>query len=319
MDDLITTLRGGKPRENGLTIASDHFNPVDDELLEQAADWIDFVKIGLSAPLIVQKSKLLERIRRYHDLGIKVMSGGTLIEVAVQKGIVRQVLENLGELGFDTVEVSEFAGVIPIETKRGLLSDISRLSMEFIFEVGRRGKAMTSTGSLVSRIQEAFEFKSQKVMVEVPRDGRGAGLYDTGEEIAWDAVNEVAGKFGPPHLIFEAPRISQRIALILEFGPAVNLAGVSMDEVPTLEMQRLGLTTETLGLSRPLRSIEGSPAAKFVYLLIRTEHPIDQATLVQRSGLPRRTVQGALSYLVKNGAVREVADISDMRRHRYTP
>ena len=98
----------------------------------------------------------------------------------------------------------------------------------------------------------------------------------------------------------------------------MNLAGVPVDEVLVLEMQRLGLTVETLGLSRPLQSFDGSPAAKFIYHLIRTEHPIDQATLRLRSGLPRRTIQAALSSLVERGLVREVPDASDLRKHRYT-
>jgi phosphosulfolactate synthase len=320
LDELIEAAREGKPRDNGLTIASDHPGSIDDELLEQTADCVDYIKIGLSTPLIVQRSKLLERIRRYHDLGIRVMSGGTLIEVAVQKGIVSQVLESLGELGFDMIEVSEFAGDIPFETKQGLLSGIMKFSMEYIFEVGRRrDKPTTSSGRMIiTKIQEAFELKSRKVIVELPMDSRGAGLYDAREEIAWDSLNEIVGKFGPSNLVFKAPRMSQRTALILKLGPTVNLAGISLDEIPTLEMQRLGLTTETLGLSRPSQKVEGSPAAKFVYHLIKTEHPIDLATLTQRSGLPKRTVQGALSYLVKAGVVREVADTSDMRKHRYT-
>jgi len=84
-------------------------------------------------------------------------------------------------------------------------------------------------------------------------------------------------------------------------------------------MQRLGLTIETLGVSPPVQNVQGSPAAKFVYHLIKLEHPIDQPTLIQRSGLPKRTLQAALSYLVDSGLVREVSDMSDLRRHKYTP
>lgn len=318
LDDVIEAAREGKPRENGITIASDLFKAVDVGLMEQSADFIDFVKVGLSMPLIVERSRLLERIRRYHDLGIKVMSGGTLIEVAAQRGVVPQVLEGLRALGFDVVEVSEFAGGMSLDTKQKIVDGILGQSMDFIFEVGRREKPETSAGHLISKIQEAIQLKSRKVVVEVPQEGGGAVKTDGQGRIVWDVVNEVAGTFGPPNLIFEAPHIWQLTALVLEFGPSVNLAGVPLDEAIVLEMQRLGLTAETLGTSHPARSFEGSPAVKFVYHLIRSEHPIDQGTLCFRSGLPRRTVQAALSSLIEGGLVREVFDPADLRKHRYT-
>jgi phosphosulfolactate synthase len=318
LDEVIEVNREGKPRLSGITVASDLFKAVDAGSLEESAEYIDFVKIGLSMPLIVERTKLLERIHRYHDLGIRVMSGGTLIEIAVQKGVVSQVLEGLRTFGFDMVEVSEFAGEMPLETKQKVVDSVLGHSMDFIFEVGRREKPETSTAYLISKIQEARQLKSRKVVVEIPTEGRNHGRMDGQGEIVWDVTNELAGTFGPPNLVFENRYVRHLTALILEFGPAVNLAGVPLDEVLFLETQRLGLSSETLGLARPVRSFEGSPAAKFVYHLIRTEHPIDQSTLCLRSGLPRRTVQAAISSLVEGGLVREVFDSSDLRRHRYT-
>lgn len=318
VDEVLEAARGGKPRENGITIASDPLDSIDRGLLEQSADYIDFVKIGLSLPLMVERSWLLERIHHYHDLGVKVMSGGTLMEVAVQKGIVPQVLGGLGELEFDVVEVSELAGALSFETKQMIASKASELSMEWVYELGRRDKPSMSAGDAVSKIQEALELKSHRVIVEVPKAGIGGVGGYAQREGNWDVLDEVAGTFGPPNLIFETRDMQQVSVLVLEFGPTVNLAGVPLNETLVLEMQRLGLTVETLGLSRPLQSFEGSPATKFIYHLIRTEHPIDQTTLCLRSGLPRRTVQAALSALVDGGVVREVSDASDLRRHRYT-
>ncbi len=312
--------REGKPRDKGITIATDLFHPLEKSSLEESSEYIDYVKIGLSLPLILERAKLIERIRYYHDLGIKVASGGTLIQVALNKQILPSILERLSSLGFDTVEVSESASSIPIDTKQVVLEGISKHSMEFIFEVGSKNpRRNLSPDLLVSKIEEAFKLKSKKVVVEAGEEGTDVGIYGSHGEISWDILNEIVGRFGPPSLIFEAPRASQRCALILEFGPNVNLASVPVLEVLPLEMQRLGLTAETLGLSPSVQSVDGSPAAKFVYYLIKTEHPIDQITLTQRSGLPKRTLQAALSYLVDKGLVRQVTDMSDLRRHKYTP
>ncbi|MDG6995873.1 MAG: phosphosulfolactate synthase [Nitrososphaerota archaeon] len=312
--------REGKPRDKGLSVVSDRFDLLNRDLLEQAAEYVDYVKIGLSLPLILDRTKLIERIRYYHDIGVKVMSGGTLIQVAYKKRMATQVLERLRSLGFDTVEISESAADITREAKETIIDTIQKLSMDYLFEVGKKDLRRPSPQTyLISKIEEAFELKSPKVVIEAGESGAGVGIYNSQHEIDWDYLNEIVGRFGPPNLIFEAPLPAQRTDLILEFGPNVNIASVPMQDILRLEMERLGLTTETLGVSPPVQSVQGSPASKFVYHLIKTEHPIDQPTLIQRSGLPKRTLQAALSYLVEKGFVREVSDMSDLRRHKYTP
>ncbi len=312
--------REGKPRDKGLTLVSDRFEDINRSLLEQAADYVDYVKIGLSLPLILDRTKLVERIRYYHDIGIKVMSGGTLIQVAYKKHMATQALERLRALGFDTVEISESAADIPREAKEIIIDTIHKFSMDYMFEVGKKDQRRSSPQTyLISKIEEAFELKSPKVVLEAGESGAGVGIYNAQHEIDWDLLNEIVGKFGPPNLVFEAPLPTQRTNLILEFGPNVNLASVPMQDILLLEMERLGLTTETLGVAPPVQNVQGSPASKFVYHLIKTEHPIDQPTLIQRSGLPKRTLQAALSYLVEKGFVREISDMSDLRRHKYTP
>ena len=289
------------------------------DILSQSSEFIDSVKIGLSYPLLLDRSMLIERIRFYHDLGIRVQSGGTLVQVAYKRRMLSQILERLHSLGFDVVEISESATEIPRTVKEELISMISKYSMDHIFEVGKNGTGRPmSANSIISKIEEALELKSSKVIVEAGA-GYDTSIYGSRGEIVWDGLNDIVGRFGPPNLIFEAPLFSQRLSLVLEFGPNVNLASVPLHEIIPLEMQRQGLSVETLGVSPTLQNVSGSPAAKFVYHLIKAEHPIDQPALIQRSGLPKRTLQAALSYLVEKGFVREVSDMSDLRRHKYTP
>src|SRR5579862_2222779 len=257
--------REGKPRDKGLTFAFDDLRLLDRDYFAQTSEFIDWVKIGRSLPLLLDRSKLIERIRFSHDVGIKVQSGGTLVEVAFKKKILPQVLERLRALGFDTVEISESAVDIPRVAKEEILNLIRRHSMDYIFEVGKKDLARPQSHSyLISKIEEALELKSPKVIIQ-GGNGMGVGIFAPNGEIVWDSLNEIVGRFGPPALVFEAPLESQRIGLMLEFGPNVNLASISVNEITTLEMQRLGLTTETLGVSPPIQSVQGSPASKFVY------------------------------------------------------
>ncbi len=312
--------REGKPRDKGITIVPDRLDwPLEKRFLDLSSEYIDYVKIGQSLPLIIDRSILVDRIRHYHDQGLRVISGGTLIQVALKKGFIHQVLERLQSMGFDTVGIGESAIDIPLESKKEIVDLISSLSMECIFEIGKKEGPRLSTADLLSKIDEALKLNSQKVLLKAGRSGKWIGFYDQNGQISWDVLNEIVGRFGPPNLIFEAPEASQRVSLILEFGPSVNLASVPREEVLALEMHRLGLTTETLGLSPSIHTVEGSPASKFVYHLIKSEHPIDQAALLQRSGLPKRTLQASLSYLMNRGLVREVADMNDLRKHKYTP
>ena len=72
-DDLIPAERSTKPRENGITIATDPVGNFDGDLLEQSAEYVDVVEIGMSATILMEKSKLQKKITRYHELGIKVL------------------------------------------------------------------------------------------------------------------------------------------------------------------------------------------------------------------------------------------------------
>lgn len=317
-ESTFTLGREGKPRDKGLTFVNDHLSPLDKDFLEQVSEYIDYVKIGLSLPILVDKPWIVERIRRYHDVGVKVQSGGTLVQVAYRKRMLAQVIDRLNAMGFDAIEISESAIDIPRDVKEEIVSSVKRNSMEYFFEVGKKDpNHPVPISYLISKVEEAIDLKSPKIIIEGGL-GKGVGIYDPQGEIIWDNLNEIVGRFGPPNLVFEAPLETQRTALILEFGPNVNLGSISLNDVLPLEMQRLGLTIETLGVSPPVQSVQGSPAVKFVYHLIKTEHPIDQPSLVQRSGLPKRTLQAALSYLVEAGLVREIADMSDLRKHKYT-
>ena len=76
-------------------------------------------------------------------------------------------MEKLRSVGFDVVEISESAGDMTNEAKQEILNSISKLSMDYIFEVGRKDpKHPLSTAYMISKIQEAFELKSKKVVIE---------------------------------------------------------------------------------------------------------------------------------------------------------
>ena len=61
----------------------------------------------------------------------------------------------------------------------------------------------------------------------------------------------------------------------------------------------------------------GGPATKFVYFLIKSHHPIDQSELIRFSDLPRRTIQGVIEDLKRQGLIIESAGTDDARKKFY--
>ena len=71
------------------------------------------------------------------------------------------------------------------------------------------------------------------------------------------------------------------------------------------------------GMTHAQRKPTGGPATKFVYFLIKSHHPIDQSELIRFSDLPRRTIQGVIEDLKRQGLIIESAGTDDARKKFY--
>ena len=118
-------------------------------------------------------------------------------------------------------------------------------------------------------------------------------------------------RFGPPNLIFKLESFAENRAR-LEFGPNVNLASISMNDILLLEMQAINYRDSWSLTFR--RSVDGSPAAEFISPDTRGASHGVTGHVDSEVWTPKRTLQ-ALSYLVE---YREISDLSDLRRHKYT-
>jgi phosphosulfolactate synthase len=99
-----------RPRKTGMTHVLDRLDPLSEEWLRPLARYIDVVKIGWGLPLLLPREVVRKRIRFYHELGVEVSTGGTLLEYAVARDRASAAISEAKELGFDIVEVSD--GVI---------------------------------------------------------------------------------------------------------------------------------------------------------------------------------------------------------------
>ena len=196
-----------RPRPTGLTHVLDRLEGRPPEGLELIAPYIDVVKIGWGLPMLLARERLRERLRLFHDAGLLVSTGGTLLEYAVTHEREAQMLDESRELGFDLIEIS--SGIIefsPGQLER-LADQVSRRGLQYFIEVGRKDpKHQLSLKETIAQIAHARTLRPYRVIIEA-RAGRGVGIFDGEGAIKWEWVRALLAEHPREDLLFEAPPI----------------------------------------------------------------------------------------------------------------
>jgi phosphosulfolactate synthase len=309
-----------KPRKEGLTYIIDRFQGLDKENFEILAPFIDIVKIYSALPLLASDTLLKRKIKFYHDVDVRVSIGSTITEFAILEHLLERLAKEAAAIGFDTIEIGENSIDISIERKRKIMDLITSFDIDVQWKVGKKDPRHQLNAQEIScKIGDALKLGSKKVVLEA-NEGIGVGIYDEKSLIKWNLMGAITAKFPPGTFIFEAPLESQQSALIAEFGQRVNLAEIHPESVALVESQRRGfLSKAAFGVSYLRKEPEGGPAAKFIYYIIKTKHPIEQSDLIGLSHLPRRTVQGAIDELKLQGLIIGRNSLDDARKRVYLP
>jgi phosphosulfolactate synthase len=311
---------GKKPRNEGRTFIIDKLEGLDKENLEVLAPFIDAVKIYGVLPLLISEETLKKKIKFYHDHNIKVSTGSTISEYMVSENVFEKFVEEAAMLGFDIIEIGENSTHLNFEQKRKITESILAKELDVQWKVGKKDpRHQLPLDITLAKIEEAVKLGSDKVVLEA-NEGINVGIYDEKGIIRWNFVGALTSKFPPSTFIFEAPLESQQSALVAEFGQRVNLAEVRIEAASAVESQRRGFPTKAaFSVSNISKNPEGSPAAKFVYFVMKSRHPIDQVELMNMTNLPRRTVQSAVEELKSQGLIIERSSLDDARKKLYTP
>jgi phosphosulfolactate synthase len=311
---------GKKPRSEGRTYIIDKLEGLDKENLEVLAPFVDAVKVYGVLPLLISEEILKKKIKFYHDHNIKVSTGSTISEYMVSENVFEKFIEEAAKIGFDIIELGENNTYYNFEQKRKITESILAKELDVQCKVGKKDpRHQLPLDVTLAKIDEAVKLGSDKVVLEA-NEGINVGIYDEKGLIRWNFVGALTAKFPPSTFIFEAPLESQQSALIAEFGQRVNLAEVRIEAASAVESQRRGFPTKAaFSVSNLSKNPEGSPAAKFVYFVMKSKHPIDQVELMNMTNLPRRTVQSAVEELKSQGLIVERNSLDDARKKLYTP
>jgi phosphosulfolactate synthase len=238
--------RDRKPRSRGLTHVMDKgMTPSQIEgLFATAGDYVDIVKLGWGTSYVTQN--LDAKLALYRSLGVPVVCGGTLLEVAEARGRLDGYRSWLADHGFTHVEVSD--GTIDL-TRERKLEIIELLARDFrvLSEVGSKdGEQVYAPYQWVQWIGEERSAGAWKVITEARESGT-AGIFRGDGEVRSGLIDEIVHTFEIADLIFEAPQKAQQAWFIRHFGCDVNLGNIPPEEVIPLETLRLGLRSDTMG------------------------------------------------------------------------
>jgi len=237
--------RVAKPRNVGMTHVMDKGLGLADirSMVEMSGDYIDIVKLGWGTSYVT--GILREKLDLYNSLGIPVVCGGTLLEVAEARGKIDGYRSWLSAQGFTSVEVSDGTVDMPRERKLELISLFAQ-DFQVLSEVGSKdAEEIYAPYQWVQWIKEEQQAGSWKVITEARESGT-AGIFRTTGEVRSGLIDEIAHEIDVTTLLFEAPQKDQQAWFIKHFGPDVNLGNIPPDEVIPLETLRRGLRSDTM-------------------------------------------------------------------------
>ena len=239
-----------KPRKEGLTMIIDKGLGLSgtQDLLDSAADYIDFIKLTFGTSAFLDIDYTAEKVEMVKDYDIWICPGGTFLEVSVWQHAYPKYLKRCKELGFNAIEVSDGTIEIDMKTRADCIKRAVDMGFKVVSEVGKKDpNEKVALDLMYKEIASDLECGAFKVIVEAREAGKGVGIYDAEGKVKQDEIdNIIAGVDDPKKLEWQAPIKGQQQYLILRFGPNVNLGNIPPEEILALEALRNGLRGDTL-------------------------------------------------------------------------
>jgi phosphosulfolactate synthase len=241
--------RSLKPRRSGLTMVIDKgLGPAQAaDLAEIAHAWIDVVKLGFGTSRLCPQEVVARKVAIYRQHDIRVMPGGTLLEVVQAQRELDAFLKEARQVGFDAIEVSDGTIHMDDKTRTSVIGRAAAAGFMVFSEVGSKfADADLSAEETVREIQRDLELGAFQVIIEAREAGLGVGIYDAAGHIVDEKLQAIVAGADLQNVLFEAPQKAQQVVLIQKFGVNTSLGNISPSDVLALESLRAGLRADTL-------------------------------------------------------------------------
>lgn len=237
--------RSEPPRTNGLTMVIDMGSGIDEtrDLLDYAGRYIDIFKISSGTAALYSENILRRKVELIRSYGIEVEAGGSHYEIANWKGVRTEYYQRLLDLGINVVEVAD--GHLPLSDSDRLdsIKEAKDMGLKVVTEVGKKDpRENIKAPTIIQQFDENIGAGSDYIIIEGKASGMDVGIFDEKGNINVQELSELtSGISDMDKVIWEAPLRMQEQALILRFGPNVNLGNIFPKEVYPLELMRNGL------------------------------------------------------------------------------
>lgn len=245
-DFLALPERTTKPRRRGVSHVLDNGMSVAEvELrLTSAAASIDVWKFGWGTAYIDPALDAKLELLAAHQ--VLACTGGTLLEVSWQQGVLDRFMNWAESVGFPCIEVSCGSVAIPRDDKDAMI-DTAASRFVVLSEIGvKNPDAAPSARQWGADARADLEAGAHWVVTE-GRESGTVGLYDPAGEVRTEIVDAVVSAVGLETVLFEAPRRAQQAWLIRRYGANVNLGNIPPADALAVETLRLGLRSDTMG------------------------------------------------------------------------
>lgn len=233
-----------KPRISGFTMAMDKGLSLREaeDFMSVCSDYVDIVKLGWATSYVTPNLK--EKIAVYHQAGVPVYLGGTLLEAFIIRNQFDEYLRILDQFQLTYAEVSDGSIELPHDEKCEYIHKLSQ-RVTVLSEVGSKdAEKIIPPYKWIQLMNKELQAGAWKVIGEA-REGGNVGLFRSNGEIREGLVDEILTQIPFEKIIWEAPQKSQQVWFIKLLGTNVNLGNIAPNEIIPLETIRLGLRGDT--------------------------------------------------------------------------
>ena len=243
-DFLERPARDQKPRQRGLTVASDRGLSLEQakSIIETTGDILDHIKCPDHVGNMWRwPAEWIKRKNDYYaGVGIHTLPGGIPFEVAVVQGKVPQFMARVAELGFRGVEVSEDSlDPLPQGERVAAIRCGIDCGLEVFTELGKKNPE--SPLDPVEAVEMAHrDLDAGAILVVIEKSDVALCIRNKS-----DALHRMVEGVGKDKIIVEcgpgADKFEIAQWLMKEFGTDINLENIDADEAPVVEAMRHGL------------------------------------------------------------------------------
>jgi len=259
-DQAAASSAAGLIRSGGRTMGLDKglgWNAYTD-LIDTAAPYIDFIKLGFGTAPLYPNELLIRKIRYAKQNGIVIMPGGTMLEAAVHLGLASSFFDTVCALGFDGIEVSD--GTIELDRgkRTALIREAVRRGLRVCTEYGKKESGSEiDPYELAVTAETDWENGSELVTIEARESGLDVGMFDSSGSCKEDTFATIVRLLpDTKRILWEAPLKAQQVFLIQAIGPDVHLGNIPPADVIALEAMRRGLRNDTFAHGQKLQLAE---------------------------------------------------------------